>query len=1160
MRSFAGWARGLVCASFVAVAVVGVPVTAGAVEPAPAERISASVATTVTTSLSRFSIYHFGTRNIVRSGETTLTTSFDATGTGGISTSSDSGTTWSAPEWLTGGTPMWEYGQPYLKYGAGRTHVLWPLYTNDYSRIGHRVRTESTGQWSNATVVGSTTYSDEVIVSPNPAVRANGDLQLVYDGGHYSGHRSRTWSPAAGWSAFSALTGRISVDHYYQNTLPVGTKSFHFGRLFSNQRLYFMSNASGAWGGYREATSFAISNDHSEVYDGKGSVYVFVTDTATYPAVWWSKVDVSTATFSAWQRLDGESGQYVTRPSATVDHEGNVWVFYALTNRIACRVLDADTGEWSERGFVSESSEGTCYSPSVRYQAEHHLMPGILDLTYRVRTASGTNALKYRRIQLTGGIAAADEYPVKSGTPREVAAPGVFANDADKGEGWGSASVISAPEHGVLDFDAATGAFVYTPEPGYTGTDTFTYRREMDSGTEDAVVTLEVNDSAPPVTSPESYAVERGKRLSVVAPGVLKNDSDVNRDPLTAVLASTPATGTLTLRADGSFDYDAPAAQSGEFKFTYRASDGEFESELETVTIRVNSSPVGVAETYECDRYGSLSVAAPGLLANDSDPEGGPITAIVAEDPKAGTLSLAPDGGFTYAPAAGFSGVDSFKYRVKDETGLTSAPIQVVIEVPFGEVVQGIVRDRVTGAPISGIVVRIVPMNETYPESAASASIAVTGSDGRYRIGEVRRNSYYVSFIDTRDTYRDEHIWQQTTPLGSSYGTAIEGLVNADAYLTPTSAIKNRVMRISGAGRYQTAIKMSQSTFLQCNTVILASGQSYADALSAAPLAGYHRAPILLTERDRLSSGVLDEITRLGASEVVIVGGPAVIADNVIDQLNSEGLSAKRISGRNRYETSGALVTELLRVAGDEIAPEPIVVRGDTFADALSVAPFAWREIRPILLVQPNDAPLATAQAFDRLNSDTIIIVGGKAAVGEGALFDLWEYALKPSGQDFYYYRIEGAGRYETAAAVANAWNANYDGMFVASGTSFPDALAGGPVAGADWGALLLTDPNTLSGATKTLVNRDKTYLRHLTVLGGTSAVSSGIESTLRTVVGTKLYDMDNYSGVPAMVPLAGVSRALGPFAPANVEPRDQRSEMRAPIEEWDRQEFDPVD
>src|SRR5439155_766642 len=178
------------------------------------------------------------------------------------------------------------------------------------------------------------------------------------------------------------------------------------------------------------------------------------------------------------------------------------------------------------------------------------------------------------------------------------------------------------------------------------------------------------------LASADSYATAQDTPLTVTAAtGVLANDTDVDGDPLTAALATAPTKGTLALNANGSFTYTPNANVNGSDTFTYRASDATLTSPLATVTIAitpVNDAPVATADSYATAEDTPLTVAAAtGVLANDTDVDGDPLTAVLATAPAKGTLALNANGSFTYTPNANVNGSDTFTYRASDGT-LTS--------------------------------------------------------------------------------------------------------------------------------------------------------------------------------------------------------------------------------------------------------------------------------------------------------------------------------------------------------------------------------------------------------------------------------------------------------------------------------------------------------
>jgi VCBS repeat-containing protein len=191
-----------------------------------------------------------------------------------------------------------------------------------------------------------------------------------------------------------------------------------------------------------------------------------------------------------------------------------------------------------------------------------------------------------------------------------------------------------------------------------------------------------------PVAADNSYNTSEDTALTVAAAGVLGNDTDAEGDSLTASLVTGPAHGTLTLNTNGSFTYTPAANYHGSDSFTYRAYDGSAYSGVATVSLTVNAvndAPVAAADSYSTPMGTALTVAASGVLANDTDAEGSALTASLVTGPAHGVLSLNANGSFVYTPAAGYSGSDSFVYRASDGSAysanatvsLTVAPVSV---------------------------------------------------------------------------------------------------------------------------------------------------------------------------------------------------------------------------------------------------------------------------------------------------------------------------------------------------------------------------------------------------------------------------------------------------------------------------------------------------
>ena len=189
----------------------------------------------------------------------------------------------------------------------------------------------------------------------------------------------------------------------------------------------------------------------------------------------------------------------------------------------------------------------------------------------------------------------------------------------------------------------------------------------------------------PPVAQPAAFTMDWETTLAVPAPGVLADVEDTPGDAHTAELVSGVENGNLTLAADGSFSYTPPLGFSGTDGFTYQARDafGNL-SNVAAVTItieQINRPPEAEDDEYQVNAGETLTIdAVDGVLANDSDPDGDPLTAILETDVTNGLLDLEEDGSFTYTPNDDFTGDDTFTYRASDGE-LQSAPATVTITV-----------------------------------------------------------------------------------------------------------------------------------------------------------------------------------------------------------------------------------------------------------------------------------------------------------------------------------------------------------------------------------------------------------------------------------------------------------------------------------------------
>ena len=266
-------------------------------------------------------------------------------------------------------------------------------------------------------------------------------------------------------------------------------------------------------------------------------------------------------------------------------------------------------------------------------------------------------------------------------------AQGLLANDSDVDGDPLVVELVDAPVYGQV-LVAADGGFSYQPQPGFIGAVSFRYAAS--DGAARTIASVSVSVVGPgnraPVAQGESFVIDEDQLLQSSNVGALtNNDSDPDGDQLSVVLADAPLHGVLTLDG-GDFSYRPALNYFGSDEFTYRVTDGALSSNLVTASIAVepvNDPPLAAADTYQVLQSQTLTVpAANGVLANDTDVEAEPLTAMLESVPGHGAVNLATDGGFVYLPNASFHGRDEFAYRVSD--GIDSSVGRAVIDVTQG--------------------------------------------------------------------------------------------------------------------------------------------------------------------------------------------------------------------------------------------------------------------------------------------------------------------------------------------------------------------------------------------------------------------------------------------------------------------------------------------
>jgi len=342
-----------------------------------------------------------------------------------------------------------------------------------------------------------------------------------------------------------------------------------------------------------------------------------------------------------------------------------------------------------------------------------------------------------------------------------------------------------------------------------------------------------------------------------------------------------------------------------------------------------------------------------------------------------------------------------------------------------------------------------------------------------------------------------DHIWGEWTviekPSAARLGLkerSCKVCGKIESEVMPKDESVKDIYRLAGKNRYETAANISSVSTPFSDNVVLACGMNYADALAGVPLANALGAPILLTNKDNLPQKTLDEIKRLKAKTVILLGGEGAVGAEVEKTLKNNHLAVERIAGATRFETATRIAEKMQTVSG-KASSEVFFVYAFDFADALSASTAAAIKGSPIIYLNTKGELDNTTKRYlesVKGNVKTAYVIGGEGVISD----DMMNKAAKALGLSKAT-RIAGANRFATCVAVNEKFAdvLNGDMLCVATGMDFPDALAGGVYAALNKAPLFL-----INGKLKTpkLSDEQKTYLKtkaanSITAFGGVGVV-----------------------------------------------------------------------
>ncbi|GAB6172978.1 hypothetical protein JCM15765_24560 [Paradesulfitobacterium aromaticivorans] len=288
----------------------------------------------------------------------------------------------------------------------------------------------------------------------------------------------------------------------------------------------------------------------------------------------------------------------------------------------------------------------------------------------------------------------------------------------------------------------------------------------------------------------------------------------------------------------------------------------------------------------------------------------------------------------------------------------------------------------------------------------------------------------------------------------------------------------NQTVRLAGNSRYDTAIAISQQGWKSSEFAIIASGERFQDALIAAPLSKLYNCPILLTSGGELDDKLKNELARLNVKKAYLIGTLANVSSVFEYQMYLQGIETIRLAGKDDYATSAAVAAQKFG-ATDTV----VLVNGDSYADALSIAPIAAAKGWPILFTAKDYLPSDVSEYLASSDAKKTYIIGGTGVISDSV-------ASQTSNPE----RIWGFDRYDTNMQVISHFSSEIQTqkVYLATGENYPDALAGTALAQMTNSPIVLINPYGMSDTTKQyLSNLPGSSV--LNILGGTSVVPDNV-------------------------------------------------------------------
>jgi putative cell wall-binding protein len=533
-----------------------------------------------------------------------------------------------------------------------------------------------------------------------------------------------------------------------------------------------------------------------------------------------------------------------------------------------------------------------------------------------------------------------------------------------------------------------------------------------------------------------------------------------------ASIVAQPAHGSVSISdaAWGDFTYTPDAPFLGTDEFTYRYTDADGDSNIATVKVDVITPDTASPET---------------------------------------TATFSPSAGWVSVPAVSVSLVASDESEIAGTVYRLGGGSLQTYSTPFDVTAEGTTTVAFRSSDVYGNVeatkTATVRIDRTAPLTTCDARSSYVGTATVHFSAEDT-----CSGVAETDAMVDGSWTQNPGPVTLGTGMHRITYYSGDAASNWEDSHDITVMvrnfaRVAGPTRYETAVEASKRAFPQeAGTVIVATGEKYPDALAGCGLAGVYGAPILLTHRGSLPQCTADEIARLGAKRVVILGSTRAVSAGVETSLAALVQQVDRIGGVDRYETADLIAMRMVQEMGGEgYDGRAFIATGDNYADALAASPIAARMHWPIFLVHSGrDLSASTRSVMTSIGVTDPCMLGSEVVVSPIVARELRAMTRHEAR------RVSGPTRWETSGQIArfavDEAGFKWDGLALSTGENYPDALVAGPLQAQANAPLLLTRTDSLTSTSRAVLHDFASQIASVVYVGGKPALSDAADRAVQ--------------------------------------------------------------